>query len=258
MYTVHSQCSSKFWRDVCYRISYVSIVQNSRRNHPNFLGTLPLFICMITKNNGTHRLDVYMKFGVFESYIFINTLLHLFWKLDLTYWEQIMGHINLIRFLSPFYTRISDHYISGNHKCFCLFYLYDIKRLKRINMNANTVWWLYNTFCIGDFETNVFIVVYFILFLFVCFDDCNIYQNRYCSNPKYKWCLVKDNFELDVSLLMSWWCDLLCFWNNVHLYALCDNKWIWNIKQVSKRLTFPLSTPIYHWMLFMIVSEYLL
>ena len=146
-----------------------------------------------------------------------------------------MGHINLIRFLSPFYTHISDHYISVNHKCFCLFYLYDIKRLKRINMNANTVWWLYNTFCIGDFETNVTMVVYFISFLFVCFDDCNLYQNRYCSNPKYKGCLVKDNFELDVSLLMSWWCDLLCFWNNLHHYALCDNKWIWNIKQVSKR-----------------------
>ena len=156
--------------------------------------SLSLFVWW-TKNNGTHGLDVYKKFCVFESYIFTNTLFHLFWKTGPHISWNRLWDIKTLSGTCPFrYTHISDHYISGNRKCFCLFCLYDIKRLKRINMNANTVWRLYNTFCIGNNETNVFMVVCFILFLFVCFDDCNIYQNEYRNNPKHKGYLLHDNF----------------------------------------------------------------
>ena len=46
--TVHSQCSSIIWKDVCYRVSYVWIAQKWPHNHLFLLGTTP-------------RLEIYWK-----------------------------------------------------------------------------------------------------------------------------------------------------------------------------------------------------
>ena len=90
------------------------------------------------------------------------------------------------------YTHISDHYISRNRKYFCLFCLYDIKRLERMQIQYDDYITLFVLGMMKQMYLRLFIL--FLFYFFICFDDCNIYQNKYCSNPKHKGCLFQDNF----------------------------------------------------------------
>ena len=150
---------------------------------------------------------------VLETYVFTNTLLHLFRKLAFRYVGTDYWTYKPYQVSVPIVTLtyISDHYISGTVNvsvCFVCMILRD----RRQSLWMEILYDAYITlFSIGNDETNAFIFVY----LENCFDDCNIYQSKYCSNPKRKGCLFQDNFDLDLSLLMPWCCDLLCFCNTL-------------------------------------------